>query len=158
MSTKPPEPVTLVDLLDRLAEPVDPPAVSMMPQTWGWAVLAGLLGLAMVYMAFRALRRYRANAYRREAVAALQGASNDPARIAQILRRAALAAYPRRQVAGLTGPSWLAFLNRTGRGTRFEGLAAQALLKSPYQATQKVPELENLAEGWIRAHRREDGT
>ncbi|WP_269581197.1 DUF4381 domain-containing protein [Roseibium sp. Sym1] len=158
MSEKPPEHATLVELLNRLTEPIDPPPISMMPQTWGWAALGGLLLLALLSLAIRAYRHHRANAYRREALAKLKAASNDPARIALILRRAALAAYPRRDVAGLTGQSWLAFLNRTGRGVLFEGAPGRLLLKAPYRAAQRVPELEKLAERWIRSHRREDRT
>jgi hypothetical protein len=158
MSDRQSEPATLVELLNRLAEPTAPPPVSMMPQTWGWAALGGLLLLALLYLAIRAYKSHRANAYRREALAELKAASNDPARIAPILRRAALAAYPRRDVAGLTGQSWLDFLNRTGRDVLFEGAPGRLLLMAPYRAAQRVPELERLAKRWIRSHRQEDRT
>src|SRR6478736_5715722 len=50
-----------------------PPAVSWMPQTWGWAVLAAILVLIVAAAFILWLRRYRANAYRREALALLAG-------------------------------------------------------------------------------------
>ncbi|ASP33500.1 DUF4381 domain-containing protein [Labrenzia sp. VG12] len=149
-------PVTLVDLLDRLAEPADPGPVSMVPQTWGWIALAILFAFGLAAILVRLLRRYRANAYRREALAELTDIAENPADIACLLRRTALAAFPRQDVAALTGPSWIDFLTRTGRDCTFDGNAAEALLGAPYRATpQPSPELTVLAERWIRTHRRE---
>jgi len=155
MSETSTELVTLVDLLDRLAEPADPPPVSMMPQTWGWGVLAVLLVLALAALSIWLFRRYRANAYRRRALSDLRRLSQDPAAIALLLRRTALAAFPRRDVAGLTGKAWLAFLSGTGRACRFEGDPGETLLQAPYRATAPSRELAALAERWIRSHRRE---
>ena len=64
-----------------------------------------------------AVARYRRNAYRREALRQLDAV--DPGGISTVLKRTALAAWPREQVAALTGAAWLAFLDRTGRTTAF---------------------------------------
>jgi lauroyl/myristoyl acyltransferase len=44
--------------------------------------------------------------------------------MAELLKRAALTAFPRDQVARLTGPAWFTFLDCTGRTTVFAALLA----------------------------------
>ncbi|HMQ95081.1 MAG TPA: DUF4381 domain-containing protein [Amaricoccus sp.] len=148
-----PAPTTLIDLLHELVEPAEPPPVTMTPQTWGWAVLAVLLALALAWLAWRAWRRWRANAYRRAALAELAAAGDDPVAIAGILRRTALAAWPRERVASLTGRDWLAFLDATGGGG-FAGGPGAALAVAPYRDDAvPVPGLGEAAALWVRRHR-----
>lgn len=145
----------LVSLIDALIQPAAPPPVSMWPQTWGWAVVAAALAALIVALAWRGLRRWRANAYRRAAIAELDAAGDDPAAIAAILRRAALAAWPREEVAGLSGSGWTAFLSRTGRAD-FSGAAGAALVQAPYAGTPAAtPALSAAARLWLRSHRAE---
>jgi hypothetical protein len=149
-----PQAGNLIDLLDQLVEPPAPPPVAMTPQTAGWAVLAVLLVLFLAWLGWRFWRRWRANAYRRAALAELDAAGDDPAAIAAILRRTALAAWPRERVAGLTGPDWLRFLDATGGGDGFETGAGQALTFATYSvAPGPTPGLAELAGHWIRRHR-----
>lgn len=148
-----PEAVTLLDLIDRLAEPVEPAAVAMTPQTPGWAVLAVLLALLLGWLVWRFVRRWKADAYRRAALAELEGAGDDPAAIADILRRTALAAWPREQVAGLSGRDWLAFLDATGGGGFCDG-PGRLLAQAPYREDAgTAPGLHDLAVRWVRRHR-----
>lgn len=144
----------LVALFDALAPIAEPAAIPMAPQTAAWWVLAALilLGLGAGGVAWR--RRHVANAYRRAALAALDASGEDPAAIATVLRRTALAAFPRAHVAGLTGTDWLAFLDQTAPGT---GLSAspegQTLITAPFRATAKAPGLRAKARHWIKAHK-----
>lgn len=142
----------LIDLL----EPASAPApVSMMPQTFGWVVLALLLLAALAGGVF-ALRRHRvATAYRRAALGALAGCGDDPARIAEVLRRTALAAYPRARVAGLHGAEWLAFLDDSFPGQGFRAGPGQVLATAPYRPTAADPALSRLAADWVKHHRAE---
>ena len=148
-------PVTLVDLIDKLAEPDAPASVPMTPETAGWVVLAAALVLALVWLAWRGIRRWRANAYRRAALAELAGAGDDPAAIAPILRRTALAAWPRDEIADLAGGDWLAFLDRTGGRSGFTDGPGAALATAPFrpEATPSAPGLGDLAARWVRDHR-----
>lgn len=101
-----------------------PPPVSWMPQTWGWAMLAGLLALALLVWAFKTWLRYRRNAYRREALRMLgeieQGLQTPGNQadalhaLAEVLKRTALAAWPRADVAATSGADWKQFLRNTG--------------------------------------------
>ena len=97
----------LVELLDML-EPIPEPApISMVPATAGWIWLGLAVAAALAYAGYRAHRHWKANAYRRAALAELAHAGDKPEAIAAILRRAVLVAYPRSEVAALTGPDWI---------------------------------------------------
>ena len=128
---------SLVDLIDRLDDIAEPPPVSMLPATWAWAVVAAL-ALALLTLAVVAVVRHRrATAYRRTALAGLAGLApalraGDPRALAAtetLLRRTALAAYPRAEVATLGADAWLAFLARTGGDF---GAVGPALAAAPY--------------------------
>ncbi|MFC6688894.1 DUF4381 domain-containing protein [Jhaorihella thermophila] len=149
---------SLTSLIAQLVPPAEPPPVSMMPQTAGWAVLGAAALAGLGFLAWRMWRTWRANAYRRAALRALGQAGGDPAAIAEILRRAALAAYPRRDVAGLIGEDWLAFLDETGPEAVFAHGPGRVLAIAPYRPVEDGgPALRAIAETWIRRHRREGG-
>lgn len=149
-------PLNLVDLLDRLIEPDAPPAISMVPQTAGWWVLAVAIAVILAYGVFRFLAYRRRNAYRQVALAELQENVEHPAVIADILRRCALVAYPRASVASLSGQDWLAFLDRSAQMTDFTQGAGQAVTSAPYARGQSPdPALVKAARNWIRQHKAE---
>ncbi|PRY26803.1 uncharacterized protein DUF4381 [Aliiruegeria haliotis] len=151
------EGLDLVALLDLLKPIPEPEPISMWPATdaWIWLGLAvlGLLG----WGAHILWRRWQANAYRRAALAELEAAGEDPAAIAAVLRRTALAAFPRAEVASLVGPDWLAFLDATSSGG-FSTELGTLLTRAPYSPQPGSPDLARLARGWVRGHRREDRT
>lgn len=105
--------------LQGLVEISLPPAVSLLPQTPGWAVLAlGLVGCAG-HFAWRRYQCWRRDAYRRQAHAALRalrqrierGDHSALRELAPLLRAAVLARAPREQVASLSGERWSAQLH-----------------------------------------------
>lgn len=113
--------------LRSLHDIVLPPPVSWMPQTWGWAVLAAAIVLALLALGLRALRRYRKNAYRREALALLDEietavrshiARREPVcEAAAIVKRVAIGSWGRQAVASLSGPEWARLVDEhAGRG------------------------------------------
>ncbi|WP_289155074.1 DUF4381 domain-containing protein [uncultured Salipiger sp.] len=144
---------SLVALIDLLVEPPPPVPVPLTPQTWGWAGLALLLLALVVLGLWRWLARRRANAYRRAALADL-GSAATTAELAEILRRAALAAWPRTEVAALAGADWTRFLDRTGKGG-FPAAAGEELRRATYRDTGAAPspELRAAAGRWLRSHR-----
>jgi Ca-activated chloride channel family protein len=152
-------PTSLVGLIDRLAEPAEPAPIPFTPETAGWTVLAALLALALLWLAVRAARRWRANAYRRAALRALDAAGDDPVKIAAILRRTALAAYPRSEVAALTGADWLRFLDATGGEGGFTDGPGATLAAAPYAPAGDASSvgLAPLARRWVHGHRLPDG-
>lgn len=132
--------------LSNLRDIVLPPAVSWWPPAPGWWVVGAAVVVAAGFAVAVAIRRYQRNAYRREALSALDTAP--PAEISAILKRAALVAFPRERVASLSGPAWLAFLDRTG-GTKF---ADTALASLTYGGTGDKDAVVAEARRWITSH------
>lgn len=148
------EGLNLIELLDLLEPAQEPAPISLMPQTVGWIWLGLALLIALAFLLRAILRHRHANAYRRAGLAALSEAGDDPAQIATILRRTALAGFPRVEVAGLTGDDWLEFLDRTAPGDGFSKGPGRLLSKAPYQSVPADPRLATLAQNWIRKHHR----
>ncbi|MCV9965225.1 DUF4381 domain-containing protein [Pararhizobium sp. BT-229] len=159
-----PDPLTETALRS-LKDIAVPQPVSWMPQTWGWALLAILLLAAATAVFILWLRRYRANAYRREALGLLDGIEQDlqnPAtreqaihQLAEVLKRAALAGCGRTEVASLSGAAWVRFLDDHGGSDA--GHALNALLDDvEYQGGAHVDAvaatLVPAARIWIRRH------
>lgn len=138
--------------LDALRELPLPAAVSYWPQTWGWAVLAVVLGVGGAWAAATIWRRRRRNLYRRQALKALQQLAREAERdplaargLPALLKRTALAAQAsggRAGVASLSGQSWLAYLERdVPQGFPKEAPALMRLLA--YAPDEAVRELDN---------------
>ncbi|MEP5516176.1 MAG: DUF4381 domain-containing protein, partial [Bauldia litoralis] len=72
---------------------------------------------------------------------------------ATILRRTALAAFPRHDVAGLQGDAWLAFLDASYPGSGFSDGPGAVIARAPYEPAADAPGLAALATDWIRRHR-----
>lgn len=133
--------------LSNLRDIVVPPDVSFWPPAPGWWVVGAACAVAAGFATVAVVRHWQRNAYRREALRALESA--DGRDISAILKRAALAAFPREQAASLNGVAWLAFLDRTG-GTAF---ANTALLALTYGGTGDRDAVVAQARHWIERHR-----
>jgi len=133
-----------MDPLAGLADIVTPPPVSWLPQTWGWAVLGAVLLVLLAWMLWRWRKRREANRYRREALSEL---SEIPvAEIPALLKRTALAAWPRDKVAALSGEQWVAFL-------QVSGPLADLLNDAEYRSTSvSSEEAKTEAKHWIENH------
>lgn len=158
--------VLLPDLIDQLSEAPIPAPIAWTPQTWGWWMLGGLILVLLTVWALRRWQHWRADAYRRAALSELDQRlpREGVVALADILRRTALGAYPREQVAGLTGQRWWRFLDTrlaADGDARFDGPLGQELSTAPYRTgnqdgpTPPSPELMALAQRWIRRHRRD---
>jgi len=142
---------SLVGLINQLAEVPDPVPVSMVPQTAGWLVVAGIVMAVAAWRGWRMWQLYRANAYRRAALKALAQAGDDPVAVSAILKRAAMVSYGRRRVAGLSGQAWVSFLSQTGAGEFGE----TALARAAYQRAPAVADAQLLAaaQAWVTSHK-----
>ena len=158
----------LTELLTGLEDVITPAPVDWLPRTplaiTTSSLLVILLGLALVCFA----RRIRVNRYRREALRELAdverrlaaGDPEAPAAIAIVLRRVALRIEARERVAGLSGESWLQFLDEHAPGRHFTTGVGPQLLKLPYAPPggsglddSVAAELLVRARHWIRSHR-----
>ncbi len=161
---------TGVATLAKLADVAVPPPPSWAPQTIGWPIAGALLLLVLAWAGWRAWRRYRANRYRREALAELAGLplSADPEhrvaalrQMAVLLKRTALAAWPRAQVASLAGGGWAEFLQaHAGRTQDAAPLLAALVQDAEYRddavlAQWPEPQVQAVAGAcrrWIAEH------
>jgi hypothetical protein len=145
--------------LDRLHDIVLRPPISWWPPALGWHVVAAIaLWLAAVGVV-RAVSRHRANAYRRAALrelAALER-TNRWEELPALLKRVALAAYPREEVASLSGDAWLRFLDRTAGTPGFGRVAGEHLLQLAYAGAEGATGLDSRVlvasvSRWITRH------
>ena len=148
----------LLDLLHPLSLP-DP--VSWMPQTPGWWVLLAWALAIAVLGAWRIVLRRRRNRYRREALTLLAAiesrAEGRPGKaageVAALLKRTALVAYPRRQVANLYGADWARFLCQSANDDVQVVAAAETLAMAAYRTDVDDAALYQPARRWIEVHR-----
>tara|TARA_R110002110_G_scaffold406421_1_gene626313 strand:+ start:124998 stop:125471 length:474 start_codon:yes stop_codon:yes gene_type:complete len=140
-----------------------PEAISGWPPAPGWWLLALFVAACLALLMWFCVRRYRANAYRRNALQQLQrlhqqynGGNETQRWMAQInalLKRTALQAYPAQNIASSSGQQWIDFLNDTApAGSPFPAELATA----HYQRDTRIDmeALEQVARAWIRKHRR----
>lgn len=148
--------------LERLHDIAVPPPVPWWPPAPGWYVVGGI-GLVLLGVgAWAAAARWRRSRYRREALRELErlaaSRTNLPA-VAELVKRVALAAYPRERVASLTGGPWLAFLDATGGKELFTRGPGRLLEVGTFERTPQLPtdaeyeELLAAVRHWIRHHR-----
>ena len=156
--------------LEKLHEIFLPEPVSWLPQTVGWYTIFGLILFVAGWWVYGRLRRFRKNRYRRLALAELafiernlrqpEKRAKALAEIPVLLKGTALSAFPRRDVAGLSGETWLLFLDKTMGGKNFtegEGRLLPELAYAPVQRTaqfsdESVSKLLQLIRRWIKRH------
>ncbi|HLU05258.1 MAG TPA: DUF4381 domain-containing protein [Woeseiaceae bacterium] len=118
-----------------------PEAIGWWPLAPGWWVLLGLAGLVLLLLFRKAWVRWREDAARRVALRELARVestyheSPNPVllatRLSELLRRTMLAYSPRKEVAGLTGLQWLAWLDR--------GLDEKPFTEGPGRMLKELP-------------------
>ncbi len=155
--------------LQNLNDIVLPATVNWWPVAVGWYFLSGLALIAVVWFGYLSLRRWSDNRYRRVALRELQtlaermqaGDERDASlrQLPVLLKRTALAAYPRKQVASLTGKDWFQFLNSTAGSQLFTGPAASTLSKVSYSSgrlddvdEQATAALLHAGRQWLKLH------
>jgi len=166
-------PQTADPQLEGLIEITPPLPVSYRPETVGWFVLLGLLVLGVAWVAYRRYRRHKANQYRRWALERLEHISRvlnqnlgleKPLReIPVLVKQTALHAYPRPEVASLSGETWLRFLDSSYGGTGFSEGPGQLLTQTaclPDEGfkefkSEDIQQLLELVRRWIKSHRSE---
>ena len=156
--------------LQNLQDIIEPGAVGFWPPAPGfWLLLAlaliwGSAGAVLIWL------RWRQNAYRRVGLQELQTIHNNRQNdkplhaiqeLATLLKRVALSAFPREQVAALSGEDWLDFLDATMDGGSFFSDQGKLLVESLYQpvgfaekaSERQLEELFSLSAAWIKGHK-----
>ena len=136
-----------------------PTPVSLWPETWPLRIAVTVVAVGLMVAVWQLLRWWHRNRYRRAALAELDriegehDATSVPLALASLVRRTALAAFPRDKVASLTGVAWLAFLDRTADTRTFSEGAGRALEDVAYRPTPAdARPLIRAVRHWIKAH------
>ena len=153
-------------VLNDFFEVVTPAGIDWFPQTPGWFLVAAVLAYYGSQKLWRALQFWYRNRYRGEALARLAGlprrgeANELVTKINQLLKITALVAYPRTDVAQLTGTSWTKFLNRQCENHPFDEATSKLLAEGPYRPLSVEPnQLAHLlaaSSQWITRHRQDN--
>lgn len=139
-----------------------PPPPGFWPPAPGWWLLAAiLLGIA-IWLGILLARRIRRHRRQRLLLALLADIERSPAeapqqqltQLSMLLRQLALALFPRRRVAAITGGDWLHFLDSTGGDGRFAQGPGRVLADGPYMRELPreidVGAVTSLVRDWIR--------
>ena len=139
---------------------VMPEPVAWLPQTTGSWIVFGWLSAVLLLAGWQLIRRRRRNRYRRDALVELKAidisTELNPAEAAQqiaaLLKRTALVAYPRREVASLFGRDWAQFLRESANNDKRIAAAADILASASYRPDVDGRALSQPARRWIRLH------
>lgn len=153
--------LNLPELLALMHDIVVPDPVTWLPQTPGWLIVLGWLVAVVCLAAWQVVKRWRRNRYRRDALAELRAIASGPdvdtaqaaQRIANVLKRTALVAYPRADVASLYGAEWARFLTESAGNDPQVADAAEELAAAAYRPGADPKSLSRPAQRWIRLHR-----
>ena len=121
------------------APPFWPPAPGL------WVALA-MVAAILLLVAWRLYTVRNRNAYRKAGLMLLCSAET-AYDVSVVLKRVALAVFPREQVASLYGDDWAAFLHKTCPRSYFKALVSSNSDAEPDE------DLVELASTWIRHHR-----
>ena len=143
-----------------------PEPVSWWPLAPGWWILAG--SIALIIIAFFITRKiYLSRQLKRDIKTELEHIKQrfqktpDESELAKslsvLLRRASISYYPAKNIAGLTGDDWLAWLDKTNTNAankKFQSNIGKILLTAPYRADKTsldydAQTLINLCESWL---------
>ena len=136
------EKYSLTNLRD-IVPPDAPPLWPLATEAWLLLLILASIAAILIYQRRQAKKR---DAYRRAGLALLDGVSTVHD-VSVVLKRVALAAYPREQVASLYGEDWSSFLRQTCHRHDYS-LVLRAKPDDP--ASREVIQL---AGDWIRHHR-----
>jgi len=140
----------------------EPDLIGWWPLAPGWWLLSAMLLLCLVGLVYFLVKRYRANAYRRQGLAQLQtlrqqylAKHDSSAYVTQtnaLLKSVALCSYPRHEVAASNGEQWLTFLNsRMNNAEQFQaGFVTAAYRK--VCPDMDMEQMHRAAQMWIKRH------
>lgn len=135
-----------------VAEPV-----SWMPQTDAWWVLLAWLIAILGMSAIKYVQYRRRNRYRRDALAELgridTSSASAAAEVACVIKRTALVAYARRDVASLCGTTWAEFLVESAGDDALIRKSAATIASAPYRPGIDANDILKPAKRWIKVHR-----
>lgn len=132
--------------LNNLHDIFTPAPPSLWPPGTGGLILLGMILISLVYAGFYFYTRWKKNNYRRAGLQLLSNAATVHD-VSILLKRVALAGYPREEVASLYGKKWLSFLNKTCSRADFKDHFFEDMDQTAY------PAFIESANIWIKRHK-----
>jgi hypothetical protein len=146
---------------------IEPPPVAFSFSAPGWYVLGGLVLLAVLLVLLLAIRYYRSNRYRRDALRYLSEKQKELSsqnafgmlvyESNMLVKRIAMSRYGRAKVAGLQAEQWIAFINTTWGERSFNDQEGQLLTRDIYSQTvhpEQAVAFTSKAMRWIKKHKK----
>lgn len=131
--------------LNNLRDIVIPDPPPFWPPAPGVWVALGIAVVMVFFVGWRLHESRKRNAYRKAGLALMDNVRTSYD-VSVVLKRVALAVFPREQVASLYGDDWVAFLHKTCPRSYFSAMDASDADAPPDE------ELVVLAGTWIRHH------
>jgi hypothetical protein len=137
-----------------------PEMIGWWPLAPGWWFLIVLVAAGLGYLTYQSFAKWRRNAARRIALRELARIQHEykdgvdeislAIELSELLRRTMLAYAPRNEVAGLTGESWLRWLDRGLDDRPFSEGSGQNVESLPYRSRDAIADDVDV-EGLIKA-------
>jgi len=139
---------------------IEPDPIKFSFETTGWYVLLILIIISISVLFYRWLKKYQSNAYRREALKEITNFQKQPIissvdNIMILLKKVAMHAYGRQEVASLTGETWYSYLESKGKNTAFMKIGqriAENIYEEKPMENKTLDELVVLSKRWIKTH------
>ena len=156
--------------LTGIQEIILPEPISYVPHTIGWKILLVAMVIAAIVFGYDRYRHWQTNRYRTFALqrlAEIEQAVQVPETrrrsltdLPVLVKQTALQAFPRDEIAQLSGNQWLGFLDRSCETQEFTQGIGQLLPQLAYQSTstlanlpeQRISSLIELIRQWITNH------
>lgn len=148
-----------VNLINQLRDIHYPMPISIWPLALGWFLLIGFCLFLFALMLFIWKKNNKKNRLKKIVLKRLVELQNQQQHMHDVseelsilLKRVALANYPRHEVAGLHGEAWLKFLDKSSMTKDFSQGPGRLLIVSPYSAKSgPLPDaLFHLLQSWVK--------
>ena len=155
-------------LLENIVETTAPENISWFPQTLGWKILACVIFFTIIKQLYLAYKKYKRNAYRREALAWLAQYQNKNdltfyQQLPVLLRKIAISAFDRTEISQLSGNEWEQWLDEHCSKCNFSTRCPNALHHLAYSPiepstvqNEQHQEVLRQVTLWIKFHRSPD--
>jgi len=142
-----------------------PGEIAWWPPAPGWWILAALIIAVIVggWFLYQRQRQLKLSATRLarvqlQEIIARYESGKDPLELLRqlsvLLRRLSISLFPRTEVASLTGPAWLEFLDRQTSQQHFTTDTGRLLTEAPYRSQVSAAEAERVlkySQDWINS-------
>ncbi|OIQ28504.1 MAG: hypothetical protein BM564_08870 [Bacteroidetes bacterium MedPE-SWsnd-G2] len=146
----------------QLAPLSEPAPIEFTMETPGWYVVAIIVLILLVWVIIKSVERYKANAYRRDAVnqineieKSFSNIKNPLYQVSVVLKQVSIISYGRALTADLYGDQWLEFLESKCKHTPFANYKTQlkdGLYKDINVDKAEVKHIFSLSKKWIKHH------